>query len=363
MRSTRFAQLLLIPSVFVIAGCGADQSTSPPVDDLTSRVQALGFSVAGMQDYGSFIVVEGDIRLEKAILLQGLVDPVQGPASPGIEAPTTGNYQYSTTTTVSPTYVRQIRVNLNNINAVSDWASAARTAMAAYNASGSNVYMYEASPGDITFSSVASANYVASASFPYQGSPSGKPGPTVTVNRTYNYYTVNQKQWIMAHEFGHTIGLRHDDAADLEGDAGIGAHLVNGTVEEDASSVMQKWGAGTNWAGFSQYDVIAIRALYPVPFSVSVSGPFSIPRYQSSQYTATTVAGSSPITYQWRLRHQTTQYIWGAWSGWTSPSSQNYTYTSVNSCGINMADLEVMVTDAASQTATNNILISISNPC
>jgi len=167
----------------------------------------------------------------------------------------------------------------------------------------------------------------------------------------------------MAHELGHTIGLRHDNAPNIEEDGGIGTHFISGTLEQDLNSVMIAIYDGRNWAGFSQYDLIALRTLYPIPFSVTVSGPFSIPRYQSSQYTANTVAGSAPITYQWRLRHQTTQYVWGAWSGWTSPSSQNYTYTSVNSCGIVMTDLQVMVTDAASQTATNNILISVSDPC
>ena len=95
-----------------------------------------------------------------------------------------------------------------------------------------------------------------------------------------------------------------------------------------------------------------------------IEGPQSIPRFQSSQYTATPWYGASPYTYQWRVRHRSTSYTWGAWSGWYSTGATNSTYTSVNSCGINAAELAVMVTDGRGKTATNSpFVINITNPC
>lgn len=104
--------------------------------------------------------------------------------------------------------------------------------------------------------------------------------------------------------------------------------------------------------------------LYHAPnFTASISGPSSIARYQSAQYTATALFGASPLSYQWRVRHSPDGFSWGAWSSWYSTGSQNYTYTSVNSCGIRRANLQVMVTDALSRTATADYYISVSNPC
>lgn len=368
MGCARFSRLLFIASVLTTAACGTDPSTSPPVDDLTSRVKALGFSVSGMQDYGTYILVEGDIRLEKEILLQGLDVPAERAPSPRMRAPQTGVRQYSTTTTVSQTYVKQITIDLTNVNAISNWASAVRTAIAAYNASGSVVYMSEASPGDITFYTVSSAGYIAQASWPYQGSPSGKPGPTITVNTGYNGLALNQKQLTMAHELGHTIGLRHDNALATEGAGTAGANLVSGTPQSDASSIMVAVLGSRTWVGFSNYDLVALRTLYPAPppFTVSISGPQQVTLYQSAQYFATPANGTAPFTYEWRSRQCTDSQGFNCWpwQNWFSTGVQNYTFASINSCGLVRNELQVRVTGADSRVTTSSTYpIWITNPC
>ena len=94
-----------------------------------------------MEDHGDYVVVEGDIRLEKAALVSST------PSSPayGKGVPNHPTYQYYTNTIVSANYVTNIVVNLNNIAGVSDWANAARNAMADYITSGSTVHMSEGS--------------------------------------------------------------------------------------------------------------------------------------------------------------------------------------------------------------------------
>jgi hypothetical protein len=369
MHRARFSKLLLAASVLATAACGVDRSTNPPVDGLTSRVKALGFSVSGMKDYGSYVVVEGDIRLEKAILLQGLVGSTEGAPSPGKQAPKTAVRQYSTNQTVSQAYVQQITIDLTNISAVSDWASAVRTAIDAYNTSGSNIHMSEASPGDITYYTFNSAsNTIAIASWPYQGSPSGKPGPTITVNTYFNTLALNQKQLNAAHELGHTLGLRHDNALVVDSTGVEGANLVSGTPQSDGNSIMLAVLGNHTWVGFSNYDLVALTTLYPAPppLSVTISGPQYVTLHQSAQYFATPAHGTAPYTYEWRSRQCADGggYNCGAWQNWFSTGAQNYTYASVNGCNIARNELQARVTDAVLSTATSYTYpIWITNPC
>jgi hypothetical protein len=99
------------------------------------------------------------------------------------------------------------------------------------------------------------------------------------------------------------------------------------------------------------------------PPSVFISGPNLIALHQSAQYTATPQNATGPITYQWRQRVGPDQGSYGPWSTYTSPSSQNSTFFSVNSCGIRSAQMGVLVTDGNGGTFTNAYTINISNPC
>ncbi|HEX6369954.1 MAG TPA: Ig-like domain-containing protein [Longimicrobium sp.] len=98
------------------------------------------------------------------------------------------------------------------------------------------------------------------------------------------------------------------------------------------------------------------------PVSTSVSGPSSVARYQSAQYTASASGGTPGYSYQWRTR-QGNAYSWGTWQSWFSTGSTNYTYASVSSCGVTRSQIEVLVTDANGGTATSSHAVNISNPC
>ncbi|HEX5871506.1 MAG TPA: Ig-like domain-containing protein [Longimicrobium sp.] len=98
------------------------------------------------------------------------------------------------------------------------------------------------------------------------------------------------------------------------------------------------------------------------PLAVGISGSQYVTRHQSAQYTANTSGGTPGYTYQWRTR-QGSPSFWGSWSGWFSTGSTNSTYASINSCGLDRNQIEVLVTDALGATATSSYTVYISNPC
>lgn len=169
-RTRRFS---LVAVTIGLTACNADNATRPRNDELFAAVRALGFDATTIRDRGSFVIVEGDIRIEKNDLVR----------DGRRVAPATPLRQYHTTALVSSSQVRQIKVSLANVTGISNWADAIRTAMAAYNATASEVYLVEGTPADITFSSVSSAEWIALASWP----SGGEPGPTITINTSYNY--------------------------------------------------------------------------------------------------------------------------------------------------------------------------------
>lgn len=68
----------------------------------------------------------------------------------------------------------------------------------------------------------------------------------------------------LAHELGHTIGLRHTDWIENgEPVSNFGANLIPNTTHDDVNSVMNIIVCYMNWTGFSNDDVVAIINLYP----------------------------------------------------------------------------------------------------
>jgi hypothetical protein len=154
---------------------------------------------------------------------------------------------------LSDTYVTNFKYAIPS-NIPASWRTAIQQAISQWNGvGGSRLRMSEVSSGaniTVSISYDAVNNWVARASMPLSN---GAPGPTLEINSFHNNMADGQKLFAMVHEMGHNIGLLHTNQTD-------GA-VIPGTPVTDANSVMNSF--VLPWNGFTEFDRVAVRTLYP----------------------------------------------------------------------------------------------------
>jgi predicted Zn-dependent protease len=247
-----------------------------------------GVKSEDIKDLNDYYLVEGDILFKKNAtdiskvnayfkdgrLQSEIIELVQSKAIGGNGKISSANIpgsisQWQTHNLISSVNVENIKVNTlaspwsdATLNAVDNWKNIPNCKINFYNvwevnSSDANSITFVAAGGD-----PAVAGAYAVAEFP----SSGQAGYRIRINTAYNNsLSTNQKIFILSHEIGHCIGLRHTNWQGAEYQEPNGAILIPGTPSTDVGSVMNRGGVPTvpNWGGFSYYDIIAAQTLYP----------------------------------------------------------------------------------------------------
>jgi hypothetical protein len=315
--AARLSGLLVL---VVTLGCEADP-VAPANDPLVTDLINLGFHPGMIEDRGEYFLVEGDIEVAKKDVPELAKRPpvrtleLLEERPEGIEP----RFQWRTNVIVGQTQVKNIKVSLGGLASVPSWQTAARNAMTQWNnVSCAGVRLTEGTPANIAFSIYTDApNVAALGSFP---TSSGNPGPTIKVNTAYTGSPNNTSTKLrnMVHEIGHTLGYRHTNWQNL-GETPSSANLVPGTPSTDGASVMNGATATTSWSGFSFYDQVATKTLYP-GLCPNLAGPSQVWPYHTCSWTVSATGGTPPYKYSWfegPLGNATTYLLHNSGSGFT----------------------------------------------
>lgn len=248
------AKLVLLSFLLFTYSCNTETDVAvPDQDPMAAHVKYLAETTGYPADVISYekgndrFVIDDDILISRA----AVEDYMAGKHRPQDEKGRTQQrrWQYL----LSDGYVTNFKYAIPS-NIPSSWRTAIQQAIGQWNAvGGTKVYMSEVASGahiTVSISYDAVNNWVARASLPLSN---GAPGPTLEINSYHNNMAADQKLFAMVHEIGHNVGLLHTNQTD-------GA-LIPGTPTTDPNSVMNSF--VLPWNGFTEYDRIAVRNLYP----------------------------------------------------------------------------------------------------
>lgn len=283
-----------VVSTFIISSCKKDAnniSVKPTDDQKIAVLKQLGYKTDNIVDRGNYFIVEGDIILFKNADI--FKDASKLPAITGSlkESPVKPIDQARTDYLVIQSSISvYIDSSIPSDGSKNDWHTGIANALSYWNAipnSRINFSLSSSPTADIVIKSdsgvldtYAGNNVLAAAMFP---STSNAPGDLIILN--FNFYgntslTDAQKAYNIAHEIGHTLGLRHTNW-DTRGEStygtdyigpytyyAAGANLIAGTRNSaDGASVMNGGTALNSWNGFSGFDILAVRTIYPLDAS------------------------------------------------------------------------------------------------
>lgn len=185
--------------------------------------------------------------------------------------PSSSKEQYRTSNLVA-TNITNICVN--GAAFTGSFSTSLNNAIARYNNLGLRFHMTRTAGSTAGCSAVITAR-VASGTGGSSGFPSGgRPFNTINIGSGLQTFPPMTIGFVMMHELGHTIGLRHSDffnrsiscggAATNEGDGGVGAILISGTPSGATvgGSVMNSCFRQNEVDQFTSTDVTALNALY-----------------------------------------------------------------------------------------------------
>ncbi len=265
-------KILLLAATAVLLIANACQKENPATQNMTEETLQMkqylastyGFLPESIVEDGDHFVVEGDqcFSMKDFWANYGMSSENEFMVDPSHEegaASDRKHYRY--TYLVTKTKTIKIRI-LTGVP--TNWQNAILKAVQDWNALGGGLtfmIQYASSPGvnvvNVSMKTLASDEYAKA----YYPTSNGYPGSDLYINPLFNpeaKLNQNGKVGVIAHEIGHTIGIRHTDS-------GQGTLITNVSTtcknNPDPKSVMSA--SGSFYYGFTPCDKEAYKALYP----------------------------------------------------------------------------------------------------
>lgn len=301
-----------------------ENDSKKDVASIREKVARLGFDTTNVIINGEFILVEGDIVLTKSELNK------TSPRHASSVDISNGVYPIN--------YSKHKDLKYHIASTVSGWESAIEAAFTHYQLSNFNLRFTrttDVNEADLLIESGSMA--VADARFP----ANGQIGSRIGINTLYSYFSEGQKIYVIVHEIGHAIGLRHTNWRINEAEYGVsngtsvGAYTIPGTPNSssnpDPNSVFNgnvTMSPPPNWSNFSSFDKIALISLYPSfgPAQITTSPDGSFPVSVGTQIWADVNVPNwreGGLTYEWFVQGATIVSNNGKsiWATVTDPNS------------------------------------------
>lgn len=279
-----YGKLLLfafaLSALLLFQNCSDENSNPENIEaavkenSVVAKLIEMGYKKERIREYEDFYLVEGDLMFSKDIKTYSKNSTTSRHAS-------TNNLVSILKITFMSVYVDASIPSSGEDN----WRDALNNAISDLNnISGSTVHFNIITDSNYTADIVIKSdgnvldnNVIASAGFPSNNNPYNQ----ILVNLDFwgnTSVSEGSKRYNLVHELGHCIGLRHtnwDDPNRYEGPGSYGANVIPNTPSQDPNSVMNGGTADYSWNGFSVYDLVAIRYLYP-------AGPVNTPQAKAT---------------------------------------------------------------------------------
>lgn len=275
---------------------------------IRKKVLQLGFDTTNMIINNETIIVEGDIILTKSALNSAK------PRQATIIDISNGVYP------ISYAKHRNLKYYISPI-LISSWESSIESAFSKYQTLADFNLRFirttDVNEADLLIESGSPA--VADSYFP----SNGEIGSRIGINTSYSGLSENQKIFVLVHEIGHAIGLRHTNWRTDEAESGVyngvtvGAYTIPGTPNSsnnpDPNSVFNS-GTGISivpsWSNFSTFDRSALVTLYPSfgPAVLTTNPTGSFPVYVGDEIEAFVNVPTwreTALTYEWFVQGAT----------------------------------------------------------
>ncbi len=313
-----FFKLLLVILTGTISSCEVDsdidsnKETTAQTDGQKALtiLEDLGFNTFNATIDDKYIIIEGDILMEIAFILENYKNDRNA-----IESKQSLSKKHTFYGgRVSNKYNNRVKFSMAE-NMQADWLPALQIAISRYNKVNEcrvhMSYTTGSAHSHISYKNLSN-NLLGWGEYPRKTIHSNlktyrKPGPKIYIDpaRTSNA-SLEDKVHLLMHEMGHNMGFDHvfDNAAHKAGFSFNGTQIAGTTIYE-ANSVMNADGYDSGGI-FTTNDKYALKIIYPGPFVSSFNQTITGPRYADIYRPVTykTTPVSTAYTYIWHYRNR-----------------------------------------------------------